>query len=243
MKKGFIRLSAVVLSLILVMGMIPINIFALPEGNVAEVWVNGEMKKASASSFEEIWKEAVSLASKKTDKGEKAEVVFKLFADWNAENGSFGKGNGFKNGAVSVPKDKIITIDLNGFAIDRDLSEKQTPTRNGMVIYMEMGSSLTLKDSNPESIHKGKITDGVWYKDNSGTTEIKGGIITGGYNLSDGGAVYMEDKTNLVLEGGKIVGNRANDGGGVQIEGGTTKLQMSEKAEIIFRQGHHSCRR
>lgn len=234
MKKGVTRLFAVLLSLVLVMGMFPMSVFALPEGNVAEVWVNGEMKKASASSFEEVWKESISLAPKKTDKGEKAEVVFKLFADWTAENGSFGKGNGFKNGAISVPKDKIITIDLNGFAIDRDLSEKQTPTRNGMVIYMEMGSSLTLKDSNPESIHKGRITDGVWYKDNSGTTEIKGGIITGGYNLSDGGAVYMEDKTNLVLEGGKIVGNRANDGGGVQIEGGTTKLQMSEKAEIIY---------
>lgn len=234
MKKGCTRLFAVLLSIVLIVGTVPFGVFAVPSENVAEVWVNGEMKASSEDSFEEMWKEAVSLASEKTDEGEKAEVVFKLFADWTAEGGSFGKGSGFKNGAISVPSDKIITIDLNGFAIDRDLSEKQTPTRNGMVVYMENGSFLTVKDSSPESIHKGRITDGVWYKDNSGTTEIKGGIITGGYNLSDGGAVYMEDKTSLVLEGGKIVGNRANDGGGVQIEGGTTKLQMSESTAILY---------
>ena len=234
MKKEVKRLFAVLLSVILVMGMMPLSIFALPEGNVAELWVNGEMKKASASSFEEVWKETVSLSSKKTDKGEKSEVVFKLLADWTAENGSFGKGNGFNNGAISVLQDKIITIDLNGFAIDRDLSEKQTPTRNGMVIFMEKGSALTVIDSNPQNVHKGRITDGVWYKDNSGTIEIKGGVITGGYNLTDGGAVYMEENTSLVMNGGTIAGNLANDGGAVQIEGGSSKLQMSEKTFISY---------
>ena len=234
MKKEVKRLFAVLLSVILVMGMMPLSIFALPEGNVAELWVNGEMKKASASSFEEVWKETVSLSSKKTDKGEKSEVVFKLLADWTAENGSFGKGNGFNNGAISVPQDKIITIDLNGFAIDRDLSEKQTPTRNGMVIFMGKGSALTVTDSNPQNVHKGRITDGVWYKDNSGSIEIKGGVITGGYNLTDGGAVYMEENTSLVMNGGTIAGNLANDGGAVQIEGGSSKLQMSEKTFISY---------
>lgn len=234
MKKTVIRLLSVILSIIIVSGVMPVSVFAQPESNVAEVWVNGEMKKASSDSFEEIWKEAVSLASKRTDNNEKADVVFKLLADWTADNGSFGNGSGFKNGAISVAKDKIITIDLNGFAIDRNLSEKQMATRNGMVIYMENGSSLTVKDSNAASVHMGSITDGVWYKDDNGTVQINGGIITGGYNLSDGGAVYMEEKTSLVLEGGKIIGNKANDGGGVQIEGGTTKLQMSEKAEILY---------
>ena len=37
MKKEVKRLFAVLLSVILVMGMMPVSIFALPEGNVAEL--------------------------------------------------------------------------------------------------------------------------------------------------------------------------------------------------------------
>ena len=64
MKKTVIRLLSVILSIIIVSGVMPVSVFAQPESNVAEVWVNGEMKKASSDSFEEIWKEAVSLASR-----------------------------------------------------------------------------------------------------------------------------------------------------------------------------------
>ncbi|MBR2418087.1 MAG: hypothetical protein IKB12_05595, partial [Clostridia bacterium] len=180
MKKGCIRLFAVFLSLLLLMSTIPLNIFALEGDNVAEVWINGEMKASSEDSFEEMWKKAVSHASKKTDKGEKAEVVFKIFGNWTADSkGSFGSGNGFKNGAISIPSDKITTIDLNGFIIDRGLTEKTAATRNGMVIYMENGSELTVIDSGADRVNKGSVTDGVWYNDENGTTEIKGGVITG----------------------------------------------------------------
>ena len=235
MKKGYMRLFAALLSVLLLVGTIPLNIFALEGDNVAEVWVNGEMKDSSENSFEEMWNKAVSLASKKTDKEEKAEVVFKIYSDWNADSkGFFGNGTGFKNGAISVPSDKIITIDLNGFMIDRGLTEKTAATRNGMVIYMESGSELTVIDSGADRVNKGSVTDGVWYDDVNGTTEIKGGVITGGHNLTDGGAFYLEDKTSLVLSGGTIAGNMANDGGGVQIEGSTSKLQMSENTAIMY---------
>ena len=234
MKKGIVRLFAVVLSLILVMGTMPLSAFAEPTENVAEIWVNGEKLKESTDTVGEMWKQAVSLAPSKADSGEKAEVVLKLFSDWKAENGSFGEGKGFKYGAICVPQDKIITIDLNGYIIDRGLSRKTAPTKNGTVIFMEMNSTLTVKDSSPEKVNKGRISDSVWYADENGTEEIKGGVITGGYNLSDGGGIYMGDKTSLVMEGGTIAGNLANDGGGVQIEGGSSKLQMSESVFISY---------
>ncbi len=234
MKKMFTKAFSVFLSLLIIMSVVPFGAFAAPGENVAEVWVNGEMKASSGNSIEEMWKEALKLAPSKAASDEDTEVVLKLLSNWKAENGSFGSGNGFKNGAICIPADKLITIDLNGFIIDRGLNTKSVPTRNGMVIYMERNSVLTVTDSNPEKINKGRISDSVWYADENGTDEIKGGIITGGYNLTDGGAVYMGEKTSLVMAAGTVAGNIANDGGGIQIEGESSKLQMSEKTFISY---------
>lgn len=240
MNKRIVQVLSVILSVIMLIGSLPVSIFATESENTAEVWKNGELVSAAAGSdaFEKMWNEAVKAASSKTDSGEKAEVIFKIYSDWNASSGSFGQGDGFKNGAICVPSNKIITIDLNGFAINRGLTSNAVPVADGMVIYAQKGAYLTVKDSNPQSENKGTVTDGVWRKDENGSAVINGGVITGGYNLTDGGAVYMEEQTTVSLEGGSIVGNMANDGGGVQIEGGTSKLHMSESTYISYNKAY-----
>lgn len=238
MKKNISRVIAVLLSLLILFGAVPANVFATSSVNLAEVWVNGELKASSANGFENMWAEAIKLAPLKTDSGEKADVVFKLLSDWNADSGSFGEGKGFRNGALSVPENKIISINLNGHILNRNLTDSAS---DGMVIYVCEGASLTVTDSDSGKINKGTFSNGIWTPDENGDTEIKGGIITGGRNSSDGGGIYMEGRATVTLEGGTVAGNTADDGAGVQVEGETSKLQMSEYAFISYNRadGHY----
>ena len=86
--------------------------------------------------------------------------------------------------------DKNVTLDLNGKTIDRGLT---APVEDGYVIRVTLGRRLTIKDS------KG------------------GGKITGGNNSGNGGAILVDDRGSLILEGGSISGNSAANGGGVYI--------------------------
>ena len=85
MKKMFTKAFSVFLSLLIVMSVVPFGAFAVPDENVAEVWVNGEMKASSGNSIEEMWKEAVKLAPSKAASDEDTEVVLKLLSNWKAE--------------------------------------------------------------------------------------------------------------------------------------------------------------
>ena len=231
MKKSITRITALLLSLIILTGGLPISISATSAANVAELWIDGELESASADSFEDLWVKAVKLAPLKTDKNKKPTVVFKLLADWKADSGSFGDGIGFKNGALAVPANRIITLDLNGHVLNRGLTKAVS---GGTVLYICKGANLTVTDSAGDKINKGTLSNGIWIPDKNGSTEIKGGVITGGRNLLDGGGIYMEEQTTVTLESGTVAGNTANDGGGVQIEGSTSKLQMSETAFISY---------
>ncbi|MBQ6347745.1 MAG: InlB B-repeat-containing protein, partial [Clostridia bacterium] len=83
---------------------------------------------------------------------------------------------------------KAITIDLNGHTIDRNLT---APTDYGCVISVDSSAALTLVDS------------------------TGGGKITGGNNNYSGGGIAVAGTLNL--QGGKITGNSASDGGGVAV--------------------------
>ena len=86
--------------------------------------------------------------------------------------------------------------------------------------------TLTLKDSNPSASHKfAPQSDGLWILDETnGTKTVLGGIITGGHNAFGGGVfVDMSRDNSFIMDGGNIVGCRAQpepgyfggDGGGV----------------------------
>ena len=129
--------------------------------------------------------------------------------------------------ALVVPEGKKIVLDLNGKIINA----------NGgafSVIQVENGGKLTVIDNKPETEHKGYVEEnGLWHlgTPQSGETEkdIKGGIITGSSNPSNGngGGVYADG--SFTMNGGNIAGNTVKHGGGVYVytagnftmEGGT----------------------
>ena len=104
-------------------------------------------------------------------------------------------------------KGKTLTIDLNGFAMDRQRTKNDS---DGHVIEIQNSSNITIKNSNPV------LTSG----------------ITGGY-ASNGGGIHVGKGCTCNLEDVRVVGNRAGvDGGGIFVRG-TLNMKGGEVADNI----------
>jgi len=100
----------------------------------------------------------------------------------------------FSNGALCVPSGKTVTLDLNGYTLDRALT---TSKDNGRAIIL--WGTLIIKDSSGNN----------------------GGTITGAYNTKYGG-IEVANGGKLTLQSGTISGNIAGCAGGVQVSTGGT---------------------
>ena len=140
-------------------------------------------------------------------------VTVTLFEHWVATNGNF-TGSGTEDGYLYMDNKNLdITIDLNGYTIDRGL---KSAISDGQVFRIDNGK-LTITDS----IGTGKITGGnttgyggaFWVE--YGTLRIKGGEIKDN-KAEYGGAIYCNDLDDafIYIEGGKFIGNKATEDGG-----------------------------
>lgn len=117
-----------------------------------------------------------------------------------------------------------ITIDLNGFTIDRKLSNQVND--NGHVIDVNKGI-LNLVDNTTD--HKGTITGGF---DKNGGGIVIGGdgklvaqnITITGNRAEDGGGIYVYKNGNVELNNVAVSGNKSTKygGGGITNKGTTT---------------------
>ncbi|MCR4841924.1 MAG: hypothetical protein K5840_01535, partial [Eubacterium sp.] len=131
---------------------------------------------------------------------------------------TYGEGDGnYAETALTVPYGITVTLDLNGYTIDRGLTASTT---DGYVICIDSGATATIEDS---SYYSGTITGGYNYGNgggilNNGTLTIEGGNISGNYALGyDGGGIY--NSGILTVNDGEISGNTAKVGGGIYNKG------------------------
>ena len=113
--------------------------------------------------------------------------------------------------ALTVPQNAVVTIDLNGYTIDRALTN---PTANGSV-FINNGS-LTILDSSEGGAGKvtgGRNTDGGGAIVNNDTLTIKGGAFTGN-SAKEAGAVYNPSGSVFDFVGGSLSGNTVTTYGG-----------------------------
>ena len=114
--------------------------------------------------------------------------------------------------ALSVPDGAVLTIDLNGHTLDRNLKSSQGSA--GAAIIVQSGAVLTVKDSSESA--GGKITGGYASHGggirNIGTLIFEGGCITGNTASDEGGGIV--NYGFLVVGGGTVTGNTAGDEAG-----------------------------
>ena len=187
----------------------------LPAGSVADnntqtsVTVGQTIEVKTASD----WEQVVAIESSATSYAE-AKLTANITADSTTH--LFGEGTvntgAYFNGALNVPAGKYIVLDLNGYTVNRGLTEA---VENGSV--MTNYGNFVIRDTSTSGI--GKITGGNTTGTGGGvltrggsTLEIYGGSISGN-NANEGGGAYVVG--NFTMAGGKITNNTATGGGGL----------------------------
>lgn len=171
--------------------------------------------------------------------------TFTMYEDWEAEtdiagcttsfNGKEYNNTGYRNGALYVPYGANVVLDLNGWKLDRKLTN---PQGNGEVIYVR--GTLTIRDSSEKKT--GTITgartndscENFWtnigyqyYQSYGavsvylGTLNMEGGTITGNKNYGTvAGGIYVGAGSTFNMTGGKITGNSCyNPNNGTTVRG------------------------
>ncbi len=206
------KLAALLMSIMMMVAMIPA--FALTASAavleatdvIAVYGIDNELKEGYAT-VEEAWANF--------ENGD----TWKLLANTSTFN-----SNG-QNRGLRISNGQILTIDLNGFVLTppktKFESEEEGPFRH---FFVSSGAHLTIKDTNPDAVHKFKNVDGLYVLDEeNGDIEIKGGVVTGGIGdkvnvdswLNDCGGAFLVQAGTLIIEGGNYVGNKAMTKGSV----------------------------
>ena len=121
------------------------------------------------------------------------------------------------DGQIPVANSGYVVVDLNGHKITRTRNGKKTD--DGAVFIVKEGCTLTINDSNPAA--------------NSGISDVKGGVITGGANSNGGGGITVEKNANLFMNGGTIYQCSTDyDGGGICAKDGA-KIIVLKKCSIV----------
>ena len=113
--------------------------------------------------------------------------------------------------ALSIPDGMVLTLDLNGHTIERNLTSSKGS--DGAAIRVQSGAALTVKDSlNGE----GKITGGYASHGggicNVGTLILEGGCITGNFAKYAGGGVANYGV--FIVKSGTVTANTTDEEGG-----------------------------
>ena len=130
--------------------------------------------------------------------GSTGNVICKLGANWSHDK------------HLSVSGEKKLTLDLNGFYVLR--TRDNETTENGNIVTVEDGATFTITDSRPKS----KGYDG-----------LRGGVIAGGCNDTDGGGIIVGEDASLYITGGTLYDCYADgDGGGIYIDSDAKKVDI-----------------
>lgn len=173
--------------------------------NVIKVQYDSETKEYT--SFEEGWNHAMDKAN------DGKEVYVTLLADWNAKDGQFTEdffnGPGFDWDAIYFDEYVKITLDLNGFTIDRGLTSSEL---NGEVMFIDDHADVTIKNGTISGGYSNNGAGGIHIE--NATVHITNVTFTGNsVRDDDGTAIQHNDGGNLYLTNCVFEGNNGSDSG------------------------------
>ncbi len=130
----------------------------------------------------------------------------------------------FVNSPIDIVEGTTSKIEMNGHKIQRNASGKKS---DGHVFLMHARSKLYLYGNGDPDHSFNYDYSGNNYNFNSG------GLVCGG-SSSDGGGIYMKKSAELHIENVTIAFNRANNGGGIYVDGQDCQIYMDKKAIIEY---------
>ena len=188
-------------------------------------------------NFEDAWNAAMELAGSAEKMAENSydRVVVTLYADWTATNGKFTddafyqpNGDGFKADTIFVPEAAKVTLEMNGYTINRGLTKEKN---NGEVICISDDADVIINNGTITGGYSMFSAGGIYIKDDAKVT-LNNVNIVNNYTTWDGGGITVSDGSILTMNGGSFVNNslRIDDvrddcyGGAVYVEDAVAKF-------------------
>ena len=170
-----------------------VTAFAAESTAVIKVQFDAETKEFS--DFEEGWNYAMKQAN------DEKEVYVTLLEDWSAKEGKFTddffNGAGFDSDTIYFAGDVTITLDLNGFTIDRGLTASEL---NGEVMFINDDANVTIKNGTIKGGYSSNGAGGIHIE--GANVQLIDLVITGNHVVNDdgtalqhvnGGELYMKN--------------------------------------------------
>ena len=177
------------------------------------------------SVFHEGWTAAIQ----KSMDGNYKNVTVTLKKDWLSEDGQFTPDfrnkDGFDYDAINFPGGSHITLDLNGFKIDRQLESWEY---NGEVMSIDESANVIIKNGTITGGFSGNGAGGIHIY--GGNVTLENVKVTGNKVDDDDGAGIALLSGTLVMKGGSISDNEGTVtganvlGGGLVVYGGEATL-------------------
>lgn len=123
-----------------------------------------------ATHLEEAWNSSIRYETEEERPAVEGftRILVYFYDNWKADsNGAFGSGIGFKDGAIYIPSDAKITVDLGGHIISRGLAGNGA---NGNAVYVDAGADV--------KIYNGSIIGNV-HADKNAKTNIYNVYLAG----------------------------------------------------------------
>ena len=211
------KIFALIMAICLMATVFSISAFAAESKAVDVLTISGQKKEdgqlveiAKHQVFDDGWNEAMTLASDmeylNTNGYER--IVVDLLCDWNATGGEFTddflNGKGFNWDAIYFYKNCYITLDMNGYTINRGLTSYQY---NGEVMYVETGANVIIENGTIKGGFSCNGAGGIHLNDGASLTlnnvNVNGNVVED----DDGAAIAVYKGATLTMNGGSISEN------------------------------------
>ena len=224
------KIFAIIITACLLVGLLSVTAFAADAQSKDVVLRVSALKRDDTTVvvqdytvFEDGWNAAMELAinSKELNANDYARVIVDIYSDWNAVDGQFTEafmnGKGFNWDAIYFQPNVRMTLNLNGYTINRGLTEWEY---NGEVIYIDKRADVIINDGTITGGFSCNGAGGIHINDGANVVLNNVNIVGNATDDDDGAGIAVYDGATLTMNRGTIVGNKtvgSSVGGGIYV--------------------------